>query len=89
MFVYPPAGGVFTLTHTINLKTKRYIDMNNIVLKISDKHSLSISDLGKGTDDFLEGMLICNESGKLIGDTFSFKRLSSLNELVEKEIQNQ
>tara|TARA_R100000541_G_scaffold35757_1_gene43953 strand:- start:282 stop:548 length:267 start_codon:yes stop_codon:yes gene_type:complete len=58
--------------------------LNNIIIRINKEFSLSISDLGRGSDDILEGLLVCNKTNEFKGGTFYFKSLDTLNEVITK-----
>lgn len=58
--------------------------INNVLMRLNDKYSLSISDLGRGNNDLLEGLVICNDTKEFIGEPFHFKTIQTLNELVMK-----
>jgi|TARA_Y100000114_G_scaffold15210_2_gene12363 hypothetical protein len=60
--------------------------INCLLLKINDNVSLSISDLGRGTNDIKEGLIVCNKTNEFIGDAFHFKSLETLNERLETEL---
>ena len=58
--------------------------LNNVVIRINKEFSLSISDLGRGSDDILEGLLICNKTNEFKGEPFHFKNLDTLNDIITK-----
>jgi len=60
--------------------------IKNILLKINHEYSISISDLGRGRKDLLEGIMVCNKTDKLIGEPMYFKELSTLKLLVEEQL---
>jgi len=60
--------------------------INCLLLKINDNVSLSISDLGRGTNDIKEGLIVCNKTNEFIGHAFHFKSLETLNERLETEL---
>ena len=62
--------------------------INCVKIRLNDKFSVSISDLGRGSNRLLEGLLLDNKSEEFIGEPFHFKKLDSLLEGVLNAINN-
>ena len=60
--------------------------INCLLFRINEDLSLSISDLGRGNKDLLEGLIICNKTDEFIGEPFHFKSIDTLNRELEKEL---
>ena len=52
--------------------------INCVKIRLNDNFSVSISDLGRGSDSLLEGLLLDNRSRQFVGEPFHFKKLDSL-----------
>ena len=71
-----------------NLKNKIMLlgdkKINCISIRLDNRFSLSVSDLGNGNESLLEGLLFDEKTNSFIGVPFHFKSFNTLRDEIEK-----